>query len=121
MYRITDNYIAFWFKYIYPYRSYLEKGEDEYVVRKIKEGFILRKCANSEIVVPVGENMVKYKNVMITLSGSARLLWDELVKGCDEKALVAKLLEEYDVSEEIASRDVALFVEKLRQAALLDD
>ena len=40
LYRITDNYIAFWFKYIYPYRSYLEKGEDEYVMRKIKEGFI---------------------------------------------------------------------------------
>ena len=40
LYRITDNYIAFWFKYIYPYRSYLEKGEDEYVMAKIKEGFI---------------------------------------------------------------------------------
>lgn len=40
LYRITDNYIAFWFKYIYPYRSYLEKGEDEYVMGKIKEGFI---------------------------------------------------------------------------------
>ena len=88
---------------------------------KIKEGFILRKCANSEIVVPVGDNMATHKNVMITLSGSARLLWDELVKGCEEKDLVAKLLEEYDVSEEIASRDVALFVAKLRQAALLDD
>ena len=40
LYRITDNYIAFWFKYIYPYRSYLEKGEDEYVMAKIKESFI---------------------------------------------------------------------------------
>ena len=40
LYRITDNYIAFWFKYIYPYRSYLEKGEDEYVMAKIKEGFV---------------------------------------------------------------------------------
>ena len=40
LYRITDNYITFWFKYIYPYRSYLEKGEDEYVMTKIKESFI---------------------------------------------------------------------------------
>ena len=40
LYRITDNYIAFWFKYIYPYRAYLEKGEGEYVMSKIKEGFI---------------------------------------------------------------------------------
>lgn len=40
LYRITDNYIAFWFKYIYPYRAYLEKGEGECVMSKIKEGFI---------------------------------------------------------------------------------
>ena len=88
---------------------------------KIKEGFILRKCAGAEIVVPVGANLATHKNVMITLSGSARVLWDELVKGCDEKDLVAALLREYDVSEEIATRDVHLFVEKMRQAALLDD
>ena len=88
---------------------------------KIKEGFILRKCANTEIVVPVGDKMATHKNMMITLSGSGRLLWDELVKGCDEKALVDKLLSEYEVDEATASRDVALFVAKLRQAALLDD
>lgn len=88
---------------------------------KIKEGFILRKCANTEIVVPVGDRMATHKNVMITLSGSGRLLWDELVKGCDERTLVDRLLAEYDVEEELASRDVALFVAKLRQAGLLDD
>ena len=40
LYRITDNYIAFWFKYIYPYRTYLEKCEEKYVMAKIKEGFM---------------------------------------------------------------------------------
>lgn len=40
LYRITDNYIAFWFKFVYPYRAYLEKGETDYVLSQIKKGFI---------------------------------------------------------------------------------
>ena len=40
LYRIKDNFIAFWFKFVYPYRSYLEKGETKYVLSQIKKGFV---------------------------------------------------------------------------------
>ncbi len=40
LYRLTDNFIAFWFKFVYPYRAYLEKGEKEYVLAQIKKGFV---------------------------------------------------------------------------------
>lgn len=40
LYRITDNYIAFWFKFVYPYRAYLEKGETPYVSEQIKKSFV---------------------------------------------------------------------------------
>lgn len=40
LYRITDNFISFWFKFIYPYRSYLERGEEEYVIEQIRKMFI---------------------------------------------------------------------------------
>lgn len=40
LYRITDNFIAFWFKFVYPYRSFLERGERAYVMRQIKKMFI---------------------------------------------------------------------------------
>lgn len=40
IYRLTDNYISFWFKFVYPYRDYLEKGETDYVLSIIKERFI---------------------------------------------------------------------------------
>ncbi|MDO4178514.1 MAG: ATP-binding protein [Phascolarctobacterium sp.] len=39
-YRITDNFIAFWFKFVYPYRAYLERGETDYVLSQIKAAFI---------------------------------------------------------------------------------
>lgn len=39
LYRIADNFIAFWFKFVYPYRAYLEKGETAFVLSQIKKGF----------------------------------------------------------------------------------
>ena len=39
LYRIADNFIAFWFKFVYPYRAYLEKGETAFVLSQIKTGF----------------------------------------------------------------------------------
>ena len=40
LYRITDNFIAFWFQFVYPYRSYLERGEKAYVMDQIKKMFV---------------------------------------------------------------------------------
>lgn len=40
LYKIKDNFIAFWFKFIYPYRAYLEKGEKAFVLAQIKNGFV---------------------------------------------------------------------------------
>lgn len=39
LYRITDNFISFWFKFVHPYRSYLEIENTEIVIKKIKEQF----------------------------------------------------------------------------------
>lgn len=40
LYFIKDNFIEFWFKFVYPYRSYLEMEDTEYVMGKIKINFI---------------------------------------------------------------------------------
>lgn len=40
LYFIKDNYINFWFKFIYPYKSLLETGREDFVINKIKKNFI---------------------------------------------------------------------------------
>lgn len=40
LYRITDNFIAFWFQFVYPYRSFLERGEESYVMEQIQKMFV---------------------------------------------------------------------------------
>ena len=37
---IKDNYIRFWFKFVYPYKSYIESEHIDFALDKIKEGFI---------------------------------------------------------------------------------
>lgn len=39
-YKIKDNFIAFWFRFIYPNKVFLEMGEENIVMEKIKNNFI---------------------------------------------------------------------------------
>ena len=40
LYRIKDNFLTFWFKFVYPNRGLLESGQTKYVEEKIKKHFI---------------------------------------------------------------------------------
>jgi AAA+ ATPase superfamily predicted ATPase len=40
LYYIKEPFIDFWFKFIYPYKNYLEIGNTNYVMNKIKNNFI---------------------------------------------------------------------------------
>ena len=40
LYKIKDNFINFWFRFVYPYKNYLEIGNTDYVMSIIKENFI---------------------------------------------------------------------------------
>lgn len=40
LYRIKDYYLLFWFKFVYPNLSYIESGNIDYVMNKIRMNFI---------------------------------------------------------------------------------
>lgn len=39
LYIIKDNFIRFWFRFVYPYRNYLEIENTEFVIKKLKKNF----------------------------------------------------------------------------------
>lgn len=45
LYRIRDNYIKFWFAFVYPNMSFLESGNTEIVMSKIRNGFVSNQIA----------------------------------------------------------------------------
>lgn len=87
---------------------------------KIKEGYLLRQVAGSNIVVPVGDGSIDFSGV-ITLNEVGAFIWQILENGADKQEIVNKMLEEYDVSREIAEKDVEEYIEKLRGAELIAD
>ena len=87
---------------------------------KIKKGFLLREVDGTAIVVAEGAAAREF-NGMITLNSVGAFLWREIDKGATESDLVAALLNEYEVEEAVAAKDVSAFVNKMREAGILDE
>ena len=86
---------------------------------KIKSDFILKKIAGSHVVIPVRSRAVDFSGI-IKLSESGAFLWEILAGGAERDDLIAALLDEYEVDEPVAAADVDRFVQKLREADLLE-
>ena len=86
---------------------------------KIKEGFLVHEVAGNYVVIKIGQEAVNF-NGLITLSESAKLLWDLLKDEAEVKDLVNKLLEEYDIDEETATNDTLEFIESLKKNNILE-
>jgi len=85
---------------------------------KIKKDFILRKVADSYVVVPVGKLTLDF-NGIINLNETGAFLFGLLQKGAEKEELLQKMLEEYDVTPEKAAADIDIFLKKAEEADVL--
>lgn len=86
---------------------------------KVKSGFIVRKLADNFVVVPVNKQN-DFKG-MIQLNQTGAFIWQQLEDDKSEEEVLALLLEKYEITEEKAKQDIALFIEKLRKDNLIDE
>jgi hypothetical protein len=86
---------------------------------KIKDGFILRSIAGSNIIVPIGQQNIDFNGIM-TVNETGMFLWDLLLKGAEKEELLKALLSEYEVDEATASKDIDLFISRLEGAGLVE-
>lgn len=87
---------------------------------KIKDSYVLKRVADTNIVVPIGSGDIDF-NTVITLNDSGAFLWDELKKGSSLEALTEAMTNRYEVTEEKAKADITAFLDKARKAGLLDE
>ncbi len=85
----------------------------------IKKELIKREIAGDTVLVPVGHTVYEANGLFI-LNEAGAFLWDILPNAQDEAALVAQLLEEYDVDPQTAATDVAAFLQKLQTMGIID-
>mgnify|MGYP006329412505 FL=1 len=87
---------------------------------KIKEGFMLRSVAENYVVVPVGKASLEFKG-LINLNHVGAFIWKCLEDDTTTLEVINKVINEYGIDEELATRDVNTFINKLIEANLLND
>ena len=85
---------------------------------KIRDGYMLREVAGTAVVVPVGVD--NSFNGMLKLNGTGKFLWEHLTEETDKEALVSALLAEYEITADIAARDVDAFLAALAKMNILE-
>lgn len=84
----------------------------------IKKELIKREIAGDTILVPVGKTLYD-SNGLFALNELGAFIWNLLPDVDSEEQICEAVLAEYEVSAEEAARDVAEFMEKLRQLNII--
>lgn len=85
---------------------------------KIKDNYMLRKVADTFVVVPVGDAVSEF-NGMINLNEVGAFLWRQLESETTFDAVLKNVLSEYEVDESVAKTDLERFIKELEEANLI--
>lgn len=72
---------------------------------KIKDGFVLRRIPEMNLVMPTGENINTYKGALL-LNDTAALIYEGLAEGLDKQSIAERMTREYNVTAEKALEDI---------------
>ncbi len=87
---------------------------------KRKKNFLLQQSGGIDIIVPIGLEVVSL-NGIITLNDTAVFLWQLLSEDRTFEELTEALVNEFDIDNISASRDVRAFINKTKELGLLED
>ena len=88
---------------------------------KLNKNYILRTVAGSDVVVAVGEEANKLRE-MITLNETGASIWRCLEQELDIDQTVEKMKQEYTgVDDERLRKEIGIFLDKLREQGILQD
>ena len=85
-----------------------------------KKGYIHRKIANEDVLIPVGSGIADF-NGYILLNSTASFLWDMLKETRSIHELSEAVAEEFEVPLEEAKTDVTDFVMMLLDKGMLEE
>lgn len=88
---------------------------------KTRNGYTLRPLGNEYILVAEGLDVVDF-TCMISMNSTAAFLWQEVEgKEFDADTLVDLLVEQYDISREVAKNDVDVLLQNWRKANIIEE
>ena len=83
---------------------------------KIKEGYLLRKVADSYVALSVG---VENEGRVVRMNSTGAFIWEIISKGAELEDVVSALKEKYGIDDQTATKAATDFIEMLRKEDLL--
>lgn len=71
------------------------------------------------MLVPTGATTQEF-NGLITMSDTARFIWENMEKAESLKEMIQMILDEYEIDEETAKKDAIGFISQLLQAGFVE-
>lgn len=87
---------------------------------KLRGEFVVRQVMEHVVAIPVGSTALQI-NGMVMLNDVSKVIWESLREDTTVEKITLALTESFTVSEEEAKADVLEFLDKLRQAHLLEE
>ncbi len=85
---------------------------------KISSLFVLRKIADENVVIPIGNESDRLHGIL-RLNEAGAFLWDLLQTEQTEQSLLAAMTEQFQVDEETAKADIDVFLAELKKLGCL--
>ena len=87
---------------------------------KAKSGFVLRDVVGEKILMPVGDNITKF-NGTVLLNAVSAFVWEKLQEPVSKEELLQAVVNEFEIDEETASRDLDELLEKFAGLGIIED
>ena len=85
---------------------------------KIRDGYMLSDVAGTPVVVPLGKHTTFHN--MIKLNETGKFLWEKLQKDTTREELIAAMVDTYDITSDVAGRDLDVFLASLDSFGALE-
>jgi hypothetical protein len=85
---------------------------------KIRKELLKREVGGEAFLVPLGKTVYD-SNGLFVLTELGAFIWDLLPEAETEEEILEKILQEYEVEEATARKDLAQFLDKLRDMNIL--
>lgn len=86
---------------------------------KAKDGFVLRNIVGEHILMPVGDNIGKFKGTVLLNEVSA-FVWNKIQTPISREELLKAILEEFEVEESVAAADLDDLLAKFEEFDVIE-
>ena len=86
---------------------------------KAKADFVVRNVVGEYILMPTNDNISKFDGTVVLNEVSA-FIWNQLQQETTQEAVLAAVLEEFDVTREVAAKDLQALLGSFEEMGLLE-